>query len=429
MQQWTAQQEAAILSPSRKIICSAAAGSGKTAIMIERIVRMLKEGLDPETFLVVTFTNAAASEMKTKIRARLWQEREHRAVNRAFEKLDLMEISTIHAFCQRLIRREFQAADADPFFSVCEPARSVRLFGEAFRSACAALQKKQDPDYLHWKRCFTAKDTQEIIRAVHTFMMSLPDPFDWLDRSCDGVPVSVDPSHPWFSTASEIVKERIMTAQVLLRRQFEMFSEDPCGEPYRAVWKADSELFHVKQLWAEGKEVPPEQLTAGFIRLPSWTKLNSLEIDWKERYTALRNQLKEIAKETDVLIRPDEETVARDFGNLKATLRGLKKIIRLTSENYDAKKAARRVLDFNDLEHYALRILSSEPSRSAVRKRYREIFVDECQDVSRVQDELIQQLTSDEGHLFMVGGVKQNICRFRLDESLLIPFPTGRKAA
>ena len=424
MSKWTPQQENAIHSPSRKIICSAAAGSGKTAVMIERVVRLLREGAEPESFLVVTFTNAAASEMKQKIRNRLREERQNKYLRAALEKIDLMEISTIHSFCQHLIRQEFQAADADPFFAVCEQARAKKLFSDAFRAACAALQQEKDPDYTRWKQCFSRKDTEEIVRTVHGFMMSLPDPLEWLERSCDGVPLRIDPSHPWFETASEIVRERIAEAQMILRRQYLMFAEEEHGEPYRAVWKADSELFHVKQLWAEGREVPEEALAAGFVRLPKWTTVNSLEADWKMRYGALRDQLKKILSGIDSLVRQDPETVEREFGNMRASLQGLKKLLIRTSEEYSGRKAKLRLLDFNDLEHRALKILRSEPAGSSVRRRYTEVFVDECQDVSRVQDEIIRCLSSGaEGgtgnRLFLVGDVKQSIYRFRLAEPRL----------
>ncbi len=414
MRVWTEQQRNAISSPARRIICSAAAGSGKTAVMVERVIRTLHDGADPESFLVVTFTNAAASEMKQKIRDGLRERRHEKELRAAWEKIDYMEISTIHSFCQHLIRQEFQAAGVDPFFALCDPARAKTLFSKAFRSACAKLQKEQDPDYLHWKKCYSAKDTEEIVRSVYQFMMSLPEPDEWLDRSCDEVPLKVDPAHPWFETASEIVREKIRRAEVILRRQYDMFSEPEHGEPMRATWKADRELFHVKQLWAEGKDADEEKLKAGFVRLAAWTRLNSLEQNWKERYTEYRDQLKKIMGEIDPLVRPDADTVARDFGNMRASLQGLKKITRQTERFYREKKTSLRLLDFNDLEHCALRILKSEPAGSAVRKRYREIFVDECQDVSGVQDELIQQLASDEGHLFMVGDVKQSIYRFRL---------------
>ena len=422
---WTAQQQEVISSDSRRIICSAAAGSGKTAVMIERIVRMLREGADPESFLVVTFTNAAAAEMKQKIRDRLRAGRSEKNLRRALEKIDLMEISTIHSFCQRLIRREFQAADTDPFFAVCEEARARKLFSDSFRAACATLQKEENEDYFRWKKRFSRKETEEIVRSVHTFMMSLPDPYGWLKRSCGDVPLRVDPSHPWFETASAIVREKLAAAGTILRRQFRMFGEPEHGEPYRAVWKADSELFHVKQSWADGKEVSAESLKATMARLPVWSKLTRAEADWKERYCELREKLKALFGEIDELVLCDPVAVERDFGNMRDSLRGLREITLRTAENFAKKKKALRLLDFNDLEHRALKILRSDPEGPEVRSRWTRVFVDECQDVSRVQDEIIQRLYAGEGgpgeadpdaRLFMVGDVKQSIYRFRLAE-------------
>jgi len=418
---WTDQQKEVIFSGSKKIICSAAAGSGKTAVMIERIVQMImgENRPEPESYLVVTFTNAAAAEMKVKIRERLREGRSDIRLRRALERLDLMEISTIHAFCQRLIRQEFQAAGVDPFFAVCEQARAKELFSKSFRAACSDLQKSGDSDYSYWKTCFSQKATEEIVRGVHTFMMSLPDPFDWLDRSCDEVPQKPDDSHPWFICAAKIVQEKLLTAQVILRRQYLMFEAPEHNEAYRAVWKADSELFHVKQLWAEGESVPEDALNAGFMRLPPWSKVNSLEQDWKDRYGDLRKQLKELADDITPLVRPDPETVARDFGNLRKALQGLKVLSRRTAEIFTQKKAKLRLLDFSDLEQYALKVLRDPEAGPSVRARWTKVFVDECQDVSAVQDEIIQRLSSEEGRLFMVGDVKQSIYRFRLADPLL----------
>ena len=414
MRQWTEQQQRVIDSPCRKIICSAAAGSGKTAVMIERVIRMLREGARPESFLVMTFTNAAASEMKEKIRVRLREGRSEKTLRTAYEKIDLMEISTIHSFCQHLIRQEFQAVEVDPFFAVCDQARSARLFSLSFRAACTDLQKGGDPDYTYWKRVYNRKDTEEMVRSTYDYMMSLPDPFGWLERSCEEIPLTIDPDHPWFAAASRIVEEHLLRAMMILNRQFRMFEEPEHVEAFRKVWKADRELFHVKQLWAEGAEVPAEALQEGFMRQPGVRGLNSLEQDWKDRYAALREELKQLAAKADLFIRPDPAKVADEFGNMKRSLQGLLKLVRLTAEEYAKRKASQRLLDFSDMEHYALKILSAEPSRSAVRSRFTEIFVDECQDVSRVQDEIIQNLFGGEGHLFMVGDVKQSIYRFRL---------------
>ena len=152
MPQWTGDQQNVIGSSEKRIICSAAAGSGKTAVMIGRIARMIREGADPFSFLVITFTNAAAAEMKDRIRRRLLEEREDPVIAAAAEKAGIMEVSTIHAFCQHLIRQEFQAVGVDPLFRICTGAQREMLFVEAFRKACDKLRDMKDPDYLAFIR-------------------------------------------------------------------------------------------------------------------------------------------------------------------------------------------------------------------------------------------------------------------------------------
>ena len=419
MTQWTEQQKMVIGSDERKLICSAAAGSGKTAVMIERVLRLIREGADPESFLVVTFTNAAAAEMKEKIRNRMREQRQNVNIREAYNKIDIMEISTIHSFCQRLIRQEFQAAGVDPMFRICEAGIRQKLFDEAFSSACDSLLKENDPDFEIFRKRFEKDETLRIVNSVYTFMMSLPDPAEWLEMACDGVPEQIDVSHPWFRFAGEIVKEKLNTAAILLRQQYRMFDEDGRLEQYREVWAKDSELFHVKQLWTDGQEVLPEELDAEFCRMPSVRGLNLVESGWKSRYEEIRKKLKNLDEEISKLIFPDPERISGDFTNMKESLAALRKIILRVLDNFERSKLKMRVLDFQDLEHKALKILRSPEYRQAVQQRWQYIFVDECQDVSAVQDAIIQAMLGDENSLFMVGDVKQSIYRFRLADPMI----------
>ena len=297
MTQWTEQQKMVISSDERKLICSAAAGSGKTAVMIERVLRLIREGADPEAFLIVTFTNAAAAEMKEKIRKRMREERKNPNIREAYNKIDMMEISTIHSFCQRLIRQEFQAAGVDPMFRICEAGIRQKLFDNAFSNACNTLLKNSDPDFEIFRKRFEKDETQKIVSSVYTFMLSLPDPEEWLEMACGGVPEQIDSSHPWFRYAGEIVREKLNTASILLRQQYRMFDEDGHLEQYRDVWAKDSELFHVKQLWTEGQEVQPEQLDMPFCRMPGVRGLNLMESGWKSRYEEIRKKPTEQTEE------------------------------------------------------------------------------------------------------------------------------------
>ena len=414
MPAWTEDQQNVISSPAGRLICSAAAGSGKTAVMIERIVRQIREGADPFSFLVITFTNAAAAEMKEKIRKRLLAERKDPAVAAAAEKAGAMEISTIHAFCQRLIRQEFQIVGVDPLFQICTGAQRDQLFADAFRQACNELRKRNDGDYLSFIRQYDPEKAQEIVGEVWHFIMSLPDPFGWLKEKTENLPLNLEREHPWFLTVSRMVNEKILTLRVILRRQADMFEEYEQQSAYREVYKNDAALVEDLCRWRDGENVPAEKLTRDLARLPVLRKLNDRETDWKDRYQTLRKQLKETRDSVVGWICPDREKMGREFSEIRNALRGLKKITEETHLAFEKGKARACVLDFTDLEHKALRILSDENGRTAVRARYRRIFVDECQDVSSVQDALIQSLAGEENTLFMVGDVKQSIYRFRL---------------
>ena len=414
MTQWTEDQKRVIESSARRIICSAAAGSGKTAVMIERIVRLIREGADPFSFLVITFTNAAAAEMKEKIRIRLLEERQNPVIRVAAEKAGAMEVCTIHAFCQHLIRQEFQTVGVDPFFQICSAAQREKLFDDAFRKACNELKKQGDRDYLSFTEQYEPSSAREMVREVYTFIMSLRDPFGWLREKTEYVPVNLEKDHPWFRTVNRICREKILALQVILRRQAEMFDEYEKVEAFRKVFLSDREKAEALRRWTEGREVTREELTADFARMPALRNLNDREIDWKERYSALRKELKEACGDLLSFILPDGEQTKKEFTAIRDSLRGLRKITEGTHRIFEQNKARYRVLDFADLEHKALAILREETCRAATQEHYQRIFVDECQDISSIQDALIGALAGEQNTLFMVGDVKQSIYRFRM---------------
>ena len=413
MQQWTEAQAEAIGSGSERIICSAAAGSGKTAVMIERVVRLIREGADPFSFLVITFTNAAAAEMKEKIRTRLQQEKRHPAVAAVLGKTAAMEVCTIHAFCQHLIRREFQAVGVDPSFGICSAAQADRLFHDAFRRACNQLKEEGNEAFLSFSREYAPAEAEKTVTAVYRFIMSLPDPFGWLRDKTEYVPLRYDPDHPWFVTAARMLREKVLSMQVILRRQADMFDAYEKLEEYRAVLKADMELVGRLSAWTEDRRENPEALPGGFVRLPAVKNLTPLEMDWRDRYRELRDRLKELYGEARALMDTDRERLGREFGRIRESLRGLAVLTECTHGFFERNKARCCVLDFADLEHKALAILRDESERKREQRRYRYVFVDECQDISTIQDALIRMLSGEDNTLFMVGDVKQSIYRFR----------------
>ena len=411
---WTPDQKRVIESSSGRLICSAAAGSGKTAVMIERIVRLIREGADPFSFLVITFTNAAAAEMREKIRRRLLEERKDPVIAAAAEKAGAMEICTIHAFCQHLIRQEFQIVGVDPLFQICTGAQREQLFTDAFRKACNTLRDQQDGDYQAFIRQYEPGRAQELVAQVWHFIMSLKDPIGWLREKTEDLPLKLEKDHPWFRTVSEMMDEKILTMQMILRRMADLFDEYEHQDAYRDAFKEDQLFVEDLCRWRNGEEVPAEQLQRDLVKLPVLRKLNDLEIDWKDRYQNLRKQLKKQMDELTGWIFPDRDRMSREFTGIRDALRGLAKLTEETGIAFRKNKDRARVLDFTDLEHLALEILTDENGKASVRRRYQRIFVDECQDISSVQDALIDALAEGDSTLFMVGDVKQSIYRFRL---------------
>ena len=417
MPEWTPAQRRAIESNSRKIICSAAAGSGKTAVMVERIVRFLREGASPDQFLVVTFTNAAAGEMKEKIKKRLFQEAELPQIRLALDQLDLMQISTIHSFCQQLIRNQFQLAEIDPSFQICDSSQRKILFHEAFREACNELQEENDPSFLLLKSRYSVQKAEKELAALEVFLLSMPDPLGWMNGMIEGIPEKRDPEHPWFAALRDMARDELRSAEITLARMYRMFSDSFAVTAYQESWKADAELFHVKQSCAAdpGTAGAPSR----FASLRPVRGLNPQEMDWKERYQNLRKKYKESLQRADELLLADMDQTLAEWRNMKETLRAFRVLLERTENLFQTRKKARSLADFQDLEQYAVRILSDPMGREEAQSTWRYVFVDECQDISAVQNYMIDLLMHPDNHLFMVGDIKQSIYRFRLADPLL----------
>ena len=410
--EWTEEQRSVIESDARFLICSAAAGSGKTAVLVERIIRFLKNGAEPESFLIITFTNAAAAEMREKIRNRLIQERQNPLLRRAFDQMDLMQISTIHSFCQKLIGDQFQELELDPMFRICDTSQRTVLFHEAYSEACGGLESENHPLYSILKQRFENKKTEQIVEKLYTFLMSLPEPMKRLHQMTEQIPDQFQPEHPWMETLRSMCGDHFSFAETLLRGMQKMLEDPEALDNYRTAWEKDMELFHVKQSAFMHPAEPVSPVS--FSRLNTPRGLTPVEMDWKDRYQKLRNALKEEIDKIDTLLVLQPEKHLRDWANLKESLEALAEITVRTDRVFSEKKKEKALVDFHDLEQYAFQILSVPEIQAENQAKYRYIFVDECQDVSEIQDSLITKLHHRENHLFMVGDVKQSIYRFRL---------------
>jgi len=415
---WTRQQLMAIDASNNTILVSAAAGSGKTAVLVERIVQLIRGGFHLDRMLIVTFTKAAAAEMRQRLNKRLVREAaaDPETFGRALDELESTEISTIHAFCQKVLRNNFQAVGIDPMVRPCDDQMRKALFEAAWLDAFnALLEKRDDPDFLELAYAWDQPRLMDMTAQLYDFLMSLPSPFAWLNGAVSAVKQPNLQAHPWVQVLLQHAKLRLQGIPAILQAMRNMFSEPNAVEARSETLVADEmackALFHVEHCDID------ELLTAldGF----ALTKAKVIrgqspeEKDWSERISKQRKKISEMVKEIRENLTLDEEKLGREFGMMQRHLWGLAALTKATHAEFLAKKAEKHLIDFSDMEQFTLQVLSDPALRAQMQGEYDHIFVDECQDVSQIQDAILQAIHNDDNVMFMVGDVKQSIYRFR----------------
>ncbi len=418
MPKWTPQQQQAIDARNRTILVSAAAGSGKTAVLIERIVQLIREGYQVNRMLIVTFTKAAAGEMRQRLSKKLTKEAqadpEHFA--QALDDLEATEISTIHAFCQKVLRNYFQVIGIDPMMRACDDQLRKALFEEAWLEAFnELLDETNDPDFLELANAWDQQRLQEMTDQLHDFLMSLPAPFDWLEHAI-AIPVSKPyDRHPWFLTLKTHVRMTLGGISQLLQQERELLDEADAVADRRDTWLqdcADCECFDAL-CWEDLGEVQATLEGFSLSKLKTLRGLTEEQKEWQKRFTKVRDDIKAIVKDAQQMLSIDEDKLDREFSMMHRHLKGLAALVRRTDAIFLQKKADKHVIDFSDMEQFTMQVLMDERCRTQLQGEYDHIFVDECQDVSQIQDAILHAIHSENNHLFMVGDVKQSIYRFR----------------
>lgn len=417
---WTDAQRMAIECRESTLLVSAAAGSGKTAVLTERIVSLLREGAKIEEMLVVTFTRAAAAEMRGRILSALhdgadkgdkWLAQQAMLVERA-------SISTLHAFCAGVCRDYFQAAGVDPTFRIADQAEEAMLRAQALEAALAECFEAPSLPFEHAALCFSQKVLAEAVEALYRFLMARPDPWDWMDNALlayDTQPEEVAGSAWMRVLVDEIRRDAAeacaLYAELLLFAQrHNLYTDFVRGELIAcAALKAGAEAGY-DGLMRTARNPP--------TRKPAKKKGTDAELE--EQFTVMRDTAKKLHKAAldaaeglkDLLPLTEE---LHDSG---VAIAGIYEAARKLHTQFQALKAERNVLDYHDLEHSAYAALSEPSVSESVRAGVSYVFVDEYQDSSLLQEAIIARVAT-EGRLFMVGDVKQSIYKFRLAEPSL----------
>lgn len=432
-EQLTREQRMAVENRGGKLLVSAAAGSGKTKVLVDRLMLYIMDPVSPcniDDFLMITYTKAAAAELRGKIAAKLSEhlaaDPDNRHLQRQMQRLYLAKISTVHSFCTDLLRQHANSLDLPPDFRVGDESECGQL-------RIQAMEELLDEAYANWMEDpeFRALvDTQGlgrddrlvsvIVQKVYDAARCHLDPEHWLDHCIKSADLSetTDAAQTVWGAYLLADLHRFLQMQIAAMKQCaELAGENGTIPKVEALLRENVvalEFLNEAKTWDE--VVARRTINYGRMTFPR--KMEDLEL--KERIQAVRSGCKDgLADKLKVFCDPSESVLA-DLGQTSVAIRGLVKLARAFGERYTRLKQRRRVLDFSDLEHRTLDLLLGK-SRSAPTavareegRRFREVLVDEYQDSNAVQDAIFGSLTEEQQNCFLVGDVKQSIYRFRL---------------
>ncbi len=427
---FTEAQQSAISARNPELLVSAAAGSGKTAVLIERIYDMIAhQGYRVDRMLVVTFTNAAAAEMRERLEVRLGEAAEQSEGMRS--QADLVEaahISTLHSFCQSLLREFFEVVGIDPLARLCDEMTQASLSRQAMEECLEECyyQAQTDPALRALVEKFTGQEIGDMILSLHRFLMALPHPFAWLHAHVHHNFSSADLREgPMAETLLGDCRVMLDGALGVWIKAAALAKSPDCREGYRNMVAADGQILHT--LEAASQESLEALLaavsTASFDRMPAHRLTEPAEIAVKEEISEARKRYQEQVKDMKKRLPADGLASISDLQTMAPALQGLAWAVENMHQRYSQGKRDRTLIDFHDLEHMALAILDHPELQKRIASRFDAIFVDEYQDISEIQEAILAALQPKElpdpsssvppFSCFYVGDVKQSIYRFR----------------
>lgn len=437
---WTSEQQKVIDLRERNILVSAAAGSGKTAVLVERIIRMLtdpEKPADVDRLLIVTFTEAAAAEMKERIRGAIEQALEERPedvhLQRQATLIHSAQITTIHSFCLSVIREHFHILDIDPSFRIAEEGELKLLRQDVLDELLEACYINAETSFLEFVEKFGTgrndKKIEEIILKLYDYSRSYPQPELWLDACVRSYRTGRDDGTGTEPACMERVKVlvRQKTGDMLLILEEGLRL---CGLPdgpymYGEMLEADSAVL---------EHLLKQESFAGMYEAfqgIAWKRLSakkddSVDVDKRDQVKALREKVKKMMKDiTAMYFYEAPEEILKDMEESADSMQVLTDLVKQFSEAFSRKKQSKNMIDFSDMEQFALRILTTEeegrlvPSLAAAeyQEQFLEVMIDEYQDSNLIQEAILTSVSTvskGRNNIFMVGDVKQSIYRFRL---------------
>ena len=429
---WTKEQEQAIYEKGSNILVAAAAGSGKTAVLVERIInKIINENIDIDKLLVVTFTNAAASEMRERVLNAIYEKLEDDPENKNLQRqitlLNKASICTIDSFCLDVVRNYFyELENVSPNFRIGDTTEIELLKQEVIEELFEKKYEEENEDFTKLINTYTSyrDDTplKEIILKIYNYIQSNPFPEKWLNEKIEMFNLTTynDFSNTiWGEELLKEIEEELIDDITTLQDIEENLSYDPELDKFQQTIRSDIDMLQALKNnldnWDKAYEISQN------ISFITWPR-KKIESEIKDEAKAIRDDVKKkLNKVLDKILICNSDEANQDIQDMYYILKKLENIILEFQKEFSKRKREKNILDFNDIEHFALEILLKETDDGKIKptevankykEKYIEIAIDEYQDSNLVQ-EYILNAVSKGNNIFMVGDVKQSIYKFR----------------
>ena len=429
---WTREQEDAIYDRGSNILVAAAAGSGKTAVLVERIInKVINENVDIDKILVVTFTNAAASEMRERILEAIYKKMEELPDNKNLQKqltlINKASICTIDSFCLDVIRNNFFETELSANFRVADTTEVELLKQEVIDEIFEEKYTENNDSFLKLINTYTTyiddEPLKELILKIFGYIQSSPFPEVWINEQVEKFNVKQTENFAdtsWGKILLDNLKENLQDFVLRLKKVERNLMKDEELLKYKVVIGQDIvnlEYFLENiESWDKCNEIANTKI------FDTWPTDRKLQSDLKETSKAVRDSIRK--KCTDAIANVKEYNSAEAYENIYSMydiLKAIEKIVLEFSKRFAEKKREKNIVDFNDIEHYALKILVKRNEDGSIEKtniaekyksKFEEIAIDEYQDSNYVQEYILTSVSKG-NNIFMVGDVKQSIYKFR----------------
>ncbi|MBQ2034483.1 MAG: helicase-exonuclease AddAB subunit AddA, partial [Peptococcaceae bacterium] len=432
MPSWTTEQQKAIDIRDKSLLVAAAAGSGKTAVLVERIIQTISDESRPvqlDSLLVVTFTNAAAAEMKERIGVAIQKQLLDNPMSGHLYQQSLLlqkaQITTLHSFCLELVRQNFFRLGLDPQLKIADETENQLLLNETLDEVLESYYSEESrmEEFIHLVDGYGGREDEQlrdVLLRLYTTAQSMAQPEQWLKT------IAAEAQPDWFQLAEEDVYRQLRAIQKLYIKALNLAGTDDGLEAY--LRHMEDEYNRVSELILTLKEQGWDALAIEmqkfvFDRLPG-TKKGTFDEETKEQITAYRNAAKKQLDglQNDYFSRSREEQLAEL--EAQQPIRALLcELVLDMMERFAQKKAGKNLMDFHDMEHFCFQLLYEEDAETGelqyselalqLKSQYHEVMVDEYQDINDLQEAILQAV-SRENNLFMVGDIKQSIYGFRM---------------